>query len=926
MKTLLLFSKHIAMTEHSPEILDTHLHAAYLCLVQFAVDKELPFFIKLTKIMSSLTADCDALVATYLNNVGHAELKAAEKADIVPFSAKVSAILAELRPFAAPADWINSLVLFQIPAGKSEYRAKLAELEQLKASLLNIVYGQDLAVEHLIDSMATALWHKNKDKPQGVFLFAGPPASGKTFLAEQFAAQLGNAYHYKLFDMTHYTNGNEAFGLVGAKKTYDNAAPGQLTQFVKKHPKAVIVFDEFEKAHSQVLMGLLRLLATGFLADEYTEQEIDFRNTIIIFTSNLGRGVYTKKDYLKTVEPSPDKARAALLAQLHSETKIERDRQVSAIPAELLSRLSQGSILLFKALGLPELMQVANRQLNKDLLTFSQVSQIHVEALPDNLLQLLVVSFAPFFDVRDIKANISAKIIDQITDFIRQYPQAEIAKVSVIYSSALTHFLQHATLDQLFQELQARHETLSFNLSCKQVGSTLQLQLDAPIRDMLLRVEDVEGSGGVVLDIPNITFADIAGHAAIKKRLSETIRVIKNRDWLIGAGIKMPKGMILYGPPGTGKTTLARALACEAELPIISCSGNDLLSDSMMQRIFKRMRKYAPCILFIDEIDALPKRGEAGPMGDALMNRLLTEIDGFCQETEPLFIVAATNHLHKLDAALLRSGRLDLQVEVPFLDKGARLWFIQRFLSNDCYEKNINPELIVSLTAGLSGADLEKIHREAVLRALGENSKKISESALIEEVNILRYGAKRSLNSCEKTLAETAYHEAGHAVISKVLMPEITIEQISVVPRAHTLGMVAYDSEQKIDYTKAYWFSRTCVALAGRAAQVKQFAEDGLDNGASSDLRHAMWSAWMAIAKYGMDPKSYNMDVTALKEWTGDTYFKAHTETLIKSWIDDATIKTDKLISENWCAIERVAQALLEHEVLSEQDFMTLLQ
>ncbi|HAW91927.1 MULTISPECIES: AAA family ATPase [unclassified Arsukibacterium] len=926
MKTLLLFSKHIAMAENSPEIFDKHLYAAYLCLCQFAIDKELPLFQKLTELMVSLTINCDELVETYCNNVCHAELKAAEKAEIIPFSAKVSKILADLRPTAAPSDWINTFALFNIPTGKSEYRAKLAEFEQLKTTLLKIVYGQDHAVEHLIDSMATSLWHKNRDKPQGVFFFAGPPASGKTFLAEQFAKQLGSDYHYKLFDMTHYTNGNEAFGLVGAKKTYDDAAPGQLTQFVKKHPKSVIVFDEFEKAHTQVLMGLLRLLATGFLADEYTEREVDFRNTIIIFTSNLGRAVYTKKDFLKIIESRPDKARAALTEQLRKETKIERDKQVSAIPAELLSRLSQGSILLFKALGLAELMQVANRQIHEDLQTFSQISQLHFEILPAKLINLLVMSFAPFFDVRDIKANIAGKIIDPITDFMRQHPQTDITSVKLIFSATLNDFLQHTDLETLFQELHLRHEVLSFKLSCIQVGLELQLQFHVPARDMLLRVEDIEASGGIVVDIPNINFADIAGHAAVKTRLNETISIIKNRDKLTQAGIKMPKGMVLYGPPGTGKTTLARALASEAGLPMISCSGNDLLSGSMMQTVFGRMRKYAPCILFIDEIDALPKRGEAGPMADALINRLLTEIDGFCQETEPLFIIAATNRLHKLDAALLRSGRLDLQIEVPFLDKGARLWFIQRFLQNDCYDNTINPELIVGLTAGLSGADLEKIHRESVLRALSENNEKITQAALIEEVNILKYGAKRSIDSCERTLAETAYHEAGHAVISKVLMPERVIEQISVVPRAQSLGMVAYDSEQKVDHTKEFWFSRTCVALAGRAAQIKQFAEDGLDTGASSDLRSAMWSAWMAIAKYGMHSESYNMDVTALKEWTGDVYFKAQTEGLVKAWIDDATVTTDKLISENWCAIERVAQALLKHEVLSEQDFMTLLQ
>lgn len=493
------------------------------------------------------------------------------------------------------------------------------------------------------------------------------------------------------------------------------------------------------------------------------------------------------------------------------------------------------------------------------------------------------------------------------------------------FSSELDDFLQNKDFSALFQELQIRYEIFSCALSCTLVGSALLLKLDAPKRDMLLRVEDAEITGGVVVKIPDIKFADIAGHETIKARLNETINIIKNRDLLKQAGVKTPKGMVLYGPPGTGKTTLARALASEAGLPIISCSGHDLLSEAFIHTVFERTRKYAPCILFIDEIDALPKRGTAGPMADALMNKLLKEIDGFSEEAEPLFIIAATNRLDKLDSALLRSGRLDLQVEVPFLDKGARLWFVQRFLKNDCYDKNIDPDVIVTLTAGLSGADLEKIHREAVLRALSEDNQKIDQAALIEQVNILKYGAKRSLNSCEKTLSETAYHEAGHAVISKVLIPELIIEQISVVPRQQALGMVAYDHEQKTDYTKAFWFSRTCVALASRAAQVKQFGEHGLDTGANSDLRNAMWSAWSAIAKYGMHPESYNMDVTALNEWTSDTYFKSHMESLIKAWIDKASAETDKLIDTHWSQIDLVAQTLLEKEVLSEKDFMKLL-
>lgn len=193
----------------------------------------------------------------------------------------------------------------------------------------------------------------------------------------------------------------------------------------------------------------------------------------------------------------------------------------------------------------------------------------------------------------------------------------------------------------------------------------------------------------------------------------------------------------------------------------------------------------------------------------------------------------------------------------------------------DVYEEAIDVDLIVSLTAGMSGADLEKVHRETVLQTLSKNTGKIGQSTLLEEINILKYGAKRTLDKCAKMLAETAFHEAGHAVISKVLMPERIIEQISIVPREQALGMVAYNREQEIDYTKAFWFSQTCVALAGRAAQVKQFGDEGLDTGASSDLRQAMWSAWNPVAKYGMHPDSYNLDTTVLHEWSGDVYFQS---------------------------------------------------
>ncbi|MDV7103855.1 AAA family ATPase [Vibrio sp. TH_r3] len=927
MKTLLLFAKYIALQEKATSIYEEHVEIAYLCLANYVKKPEPELFNTLSARFKLPSYEQLSLFEGYSKDLSHSTLNNAENAQFLPFSTSVSELLEQLNPSQEQelSSWIEEVKLFNLPTDDTDYRNKLSRLEQSKAKLLQEVYGQDHAVEHLIDNIASSLWHGKQNRPNGTFLFVGPPATGKTYLAECFSKQLIGDYKYKFFDMTHYTNSNEAFGLVGAKKTYDDSAPGQLTTFVKKHPKSVIVFDEIEKAHTQVLMALLRLLSSGWMTDEYTEEEIDFRDTIIIFTSNLGRSVYGKKEYLQAIDTNPNKIRAALLEQLRKETKIESGREVQAVPAELLSRISQGGVLLFKTLGWPELMRVAHRQIENDLLAFSQLSQIEVNDLTHELSHLLVLSFSPLFDIRDIKSNISSKLIDPISDFLRKNTDSKITSISISLSDDIVQFLSTNDKESQFKSLQLRHEVFSFTSNCKLSDSTLNLQLSSPSLDVLIRAEDVEVSGGIVVDLPTISFADIAGHELIKQRLTEIISIIKNQRSLIEKGIIPPKGMLLYGPPGTGKTTLARALANEAGLPIISCSGNDLLTTSFIEKLFERARKYAPCIVFIDEIDALPKRGQAGPMADALTNRLLVEIDGFSQSADPLFIVAATNLPHKLDDALLRSGRLDLKLEVPYLDKGARLWFINRFLTNDSYDKNIDKDLIVNLTAGCSGADLEKINRESVLRSLSENNTIIDQAALVEQINILKYGVKRSQASCEKSLAETAYHEAGHAVLSRVLVPERVIEQISIVPREKSLGMVSYNDDEKIDYTKSFWFSLTCIALAGRAAQVKQFADDGLDTGAAGDLRQAMYYAWMAIARYGMHTDSYNIDVTAIQEFAGEPYFKQHTETLIKSWIDDASAETDKLIHAHWPTIQAVANALLEHEVLSEIELIELM-
>ncbi|NPA71193.1 MAG: AAA family ATPase [Gammaproteobacteria bacterium] len=409
-------------------------------------------------------------------------------------------------------------------------------------------------------------------------------------------------------------------------------------------------------------------------------------------------------------------------------------------------------------------------------------------------------------------------------------------------------------------------------------------------------------------------------------RLREIVNLVKNSQQLTDLGEKPPKGMLLYGVPGTGKTLLAKAFAHEAQLPFLACSGNDLLDEEFIKKLFARAREYAPALIFIDEIDAVPKRGSGGAYADALVNRLLVEIDGFTSGQNDLFIIAATNRKENIDGAILRSGRIDLHFEVPQLDKGARRWFIEQMLKKPIFDNAIDVNMLVALTAGLSGADLQMVSRESIIYALRESLECISEKVLIDQVNTLKYGQALVLEDNEIRMKATAYHEAGHAVVSKLMLPERKIEQITVVARSNFLGMVSYDSEQQHDYHYDFLFGLTCVALAGRVAQKKQFGQKGLDSGASGDLKQAMQYAWLAIGQWGMDEHLENINVEQLQSLSKQAYFKEEVEASVKAWMKRATEKTEALVEAHWSALEQVALSVLENEVLDEAELLEIMQ
>jgi len=329
-----------------------------------------------------------------------------------------------------------------------------------------------------------------------------------------------------------------------------------------------------------------------------------------------------------------------------------------------------------------------------------------------------------------------------------------------------------------------------------------------------------------------------------------------------------------------------------------------------MKEVFQRAREYAPSIVFIDEIETIVRRGSN--ITPASINELLTQIDGFSQNVdENIFIIAATNYKDNIDEAILRSGRIELHLEVPPLDRKGREAFIKRMLQKPS-QNGIDIQKLVSYTTGMSGADLQKVANEVALYAIRNQHHEITEESLIEQINIQKYGHRVVTKSLEDELEEIAYHEAGHAVISLVLFPNVKIEQVTIIPRENATGFVALDGEYTNDIlSKKELEAQVCIFLAGRVSQIYKFGEDAQDIGALSDLNKATQIVYTMIKDYGMDSEYGNTSFEEVSQT-----LQVEIEKKVIKHLQTLTKQTQLLVEKHFEVIEKVAKVLLEKEIL----------
>jgi len=442
-----------------------------------------------------------------------------------------------------------------------------------------------------------------------------------------------------------------------------------------------------------------------------------------------------------------------------------------------------------------------------------------------------------------------------------------------------------------------------------------------------------------------VTFDDVAGIDEAKEELEEIVEFLRNPQKFSRLGGKIPKGALLVGPPGTGKTLLARAIAGEAGVPFFTISGSDFVEmfvgvgASRVRDMFEQAKKNAPCIVFIDEIDAVGRSRGVGYGGgnderEQTLNQLLVEMDGF-EANEGIIIVAATNRPDVLDPALLRPGRFDRQVQVPNPDIKGR----EKILSVHARKVPLGPDvdlrIIARGTPGFSGADLANLVNEAALLAARVGRRFVTLEDFEKAKDKVMMGPeRRSMVMTEDEKKLTAYHEAGHAIVGIHVPQHDPVHKVTIIPRGRALGVTFYLPERdKLSMTRESALSKLASAMGGKAAEELVFGPENVTNGASSDIQHVTRLATAMVSQWGMSDKLGNINYTSTQEsflgaqsqWNASSESREIIDQEVRRLVDEAYERAKSILRDNWQEMENLAQGLLEYETLTGEDMMRVI-
>ncbi len=916
---------------------------------------------------------------------------------------------------------------------------------------LGEIEGQAYACQQVKEYLFGHLYRKNTKGPAGLFIFAGPPAVGKTFMAEQ----IGKALHrpFDRYDMSGYSEKDSVDSLCGTHPSYKNAGPGRLTSFLYSHPVSVIQFDEIEKASPLVHNLLLQILEKGTIRDVYMDQEMSVHDAIIIITTNVGKEIYDQNN------GQYDFSRTALATLVKAfENEINPLTNAPYFSKAIVSRFASGRIIMFNKLRPEILRRIVISAIRKQMDEYREQYRIEITADVSHLADTIILSQGAAADIRTIlraaKVFFEKNFLRIVQKFYEETKSFQFRRINcridlsdmspeaekIYFHTCKARILAYGIADDAFLVTDDQTEVVRLDkhtdlcalrnmdgsaavinigadadgfaaklfLALVDLGMPIYVYSDGPLSDseflfytdhgavdcfsvqdcsdgmhswmrgivdgislsfmtqtlfranqaicyevsyrfaeqaqtieMILSKMDVQiafdGSEQTLFvegnAIPNVTFDDVIGAEEAKKEFIPIIRQLKNAKKYIREGMEIPRGIILDGDPGTGKTMLAKAVAHEAGLPFIQKNATEFLNmwigegARKIREMFATARKYAPCIVFVDEIDAIAKSrlGSVAQLQhtDNLVNAFLTEMDGFMRdESAPVFLIAATNYntqsdVTKLDEAFLR--RFDKRVHLDLPDFSQRQFFLNRMLGRYSFAC-VSSEMIFNLaqrSVGWSLADLAQVVRNAVRRSEdpADGTFALSDEVLNEAFENFEGGEKKQFG--EQALRKTAFHEAGHAVAAAMLgvMPSY----VTIVSRSDYSGYISYSEEGKVTYTRQEMQNKICIAMAGRASEMMEYGKEGITSGASSDLRVATRTARQMVCSYGMEDDSL-MWIPS-DQYANLSAVRKKIKKIIKTQLDRAK----QMIAQEQKKIQAVVKALLLRNSLNGEELQNIL-
>ncbi|MGB0937751.1 MAG: AAA family ATPase, partial [Colwellia sp.] len=529
---------------------------------------------------------------------------------------------------------------------------------------------------------------------------------------------------------------------------------------------------------------------------------------------------------------------------------------------------------------------------------------------------------------RNHQDNLAKVSVTDDSHDIREHFTLPLDKLTDKFPAMLKRIQFYIQLELELSSMIKRNESLTYECSLQLSEDILEVDFNSLSCQRLIHSDDLN-SELFAHSLPENTFSDVIGLERAKSRLKEVVGWLKTPQKLASFGIKLPSGFLFSGPPGTGKTLLAKALAGECNLPFFSVSAAELSSTIVggttknIKQLFTTARKYAPAIIFIDEIDAIARQrtnnnDSASQNSNLVVNALLTEMDGFTPQSEPVFVLAATNFPQLLDSAITRPGRFDETIYCDLPNKQARAQFFELFADkHQLHWPNNELQQLISSSQGMSAAEIEQVLREAVYQAVGDNNILTCDHIKQSMIRIV-YGSPTShiiLSQEEKR--RTAYHEAAHLLAYKLLFPKQRIDFVTIEPRNQSLGFVATGvAEEYESFSKVTVMNKLQVLLAGRVAEkLCSGSIDEISTGASNDIEKATQLAMHAIYEGGIEPSVGPINIAMITKFE-ESDLLATAQQSVKQWLVDAEQQVEQLLTHHYQQLTLVAEALLDKESL----------